>query len=61
MHPQLRIFLNELYRQGQEHDTQQENRRLKRLNLEAETAQLVSMQVRNGKYTRLLEIGTSNG
>jgi predicted O-methyltransferase YrrM len=61
MDTQLSAFLNELYRQGQEHDAQQEDRHLKRLNLEPETAQLVSMLVRNGKYTRLLEIGTANG
>lgn len=61
MDQQLSLFLNELYRQGQENDARQEDRRQKMLNLEPETAQLVSMLVRSGKYTRLLEIGTSNG
>lgn len=61
MEPQLGAFLGELYRQAREHDAQQEDRRQKMLNLEPQTAHLVSLLVRSGKYTRLLEIGTSNG
>lgn len=61
MEQQLDVFLGDLYRQDQEHDAQQEDRRQKMLNLEPQTARLVSLLVRSGKYTRLLEIGTSNG
>ncbi len=61
MDKQLQLFLDELYRQDQANDAQQEDRRRKMLNLEPETAQLISFLVRNGKRTRILEIGTSNG
>jgi predicted O-methyltransferase YrrM len=61
MDQQLSSFLTELYQQDQENDVLQEDRRQKMLNLEPETAQLVSLLVRSGHYTRLLEIGTSNG
>jgi predicted O-methyltransferase YrrM len=57
----LASFLARLYQQDQEHDARQENRNQKMLNLEPETAQLVSLLIRSGQYTRLLEIGTSNG
>jgi len=61
MDQQLASFLAELYRQDQENDARQEDRRQKMLNLEPETAHLVSLLVRSGRYRRLLEIGTSNG
>jgi predicted O-methyltransferase YrrM len=54
-------FLAELYQQGQDNDARQADRRQKMLNLEPETARFLSFLVRNGKYTRILEIGTSNG
>lgn len=54
-------FLSELYQQGQENDAQQTERRQMMLNLEPETARLLSFLVRSSKRTRLLEIGTSNG
>lgn len=61
MDKQLQIFLDELYRQDQENDAQQEDRRRKMLNLEPETAQLVSFLVRSSRRRHVLEIGTSNG
>jgi predicted O-methyltransferase YrrM len=57
----LQNLLNELYQQGQINDAHQEDRRQKMLNLEPETAQLISLLVRSSKRTRILEIGTSNG
>src|SRR5579883_2212720 len=54
-------FLNELYQQGQENDARQSERRQMMLNLEPETARLLSLLVRSSKRTRILEIGTSNG
>lgn len=61
MNQQLQYFLDELYRQDQANDAQQEDRRRKMLNLEPETARLISFLVRSGRRTRILEIGTSNG
>ncbi|GLV53412.1 O-methyltransferase [Dictyobacter sp. S3.2.2.5] len=61
MDQQLQALLTELYEEGQRNDAQAQERRKKRLNLEPETAQLLSVLVRSGKRTRLLEIGTSNG
>lgn len=61
MDQQMRALLNELYQRGKENDTQQDDRRQKMLNLEPETAQLLSFLVRSSKRTRILEIGTSNG
>lgn len=61
MDQQMRALLNELHQRGKENDTQQDDRRQKMLNLEPETAQLLSFLVRSSKRTRILEIGTSNG
>ncbi|MBO0784051.1 MAG: class I SAM-dependent methyltransferase [Ktedonobacteraceae bacterium] len=57
----LETLLAELYQEGQRNDTQEQERSKKMLNLEPETAQLLSVLVRSGHRTRLLEIGTSNG
>lgn len=61
MDNQLRTFLDTLYTQGKENDAQQTDRPQRMLNLEPETAQLLSFLVRSSKRTRILEIGTSNG
>jgi predicted O-methyltransferase YrrM len=61
MDKQLQFFLDELYRRDQENDARQEDRRRKMLNLEPETAQLVSLLVRSSRRRHVLEIGTSNG
>lgn len=57
----LSHFLTELYEDGQRNDRQEQERRKKMLNLEPDTARLISMLVRSSQRTRLLEIGTSNG
>jgi predicted O-methyltransferase YrrM len=57
----LRTFLDELASTGIQNDQQEEQRSKKMLNLEPETAQLLSMLVRSGQRKHILEIGTSNG
>lgn len=57
----LRELLNELEAWGRDNDAQNEDRSKKMLNLEPETAQLMSILVRSSQRTRILEIGTSNG
>ncbi len=57
----IRAFLTELYKTGQQHDAQQQERSKKMLNLEPETAQFLNILIRSSRRTRLLEIGTSNG
>ncbi len=46
---------------GQVHDAHELAHNKKMLNLETETAQLISIFIQSGRRTRLLEIGTSNG
>ncbi|HEU0003427.1 MAG TPA: class I SAM-dependent methyltransferase [Ktedonobacteraceae bacterium] len=57
----IRAFLAELYETGQQHDSREQDRSKKMLNLEPETAHLVHILVRSSRRTKLLEIGTSNG
>ncbi|MBE3560246.1 MAG: class I SAM-dependent methyltransferase [Ktedonobacteraceae bacterium] len=57
----LRSLLNELFQTGKYNDTLEQERNKKMLNLEPETAHLLSILVRSSHRTRLLEIGTSNG
>lgn len=57
----IRELLAELERQGTENDARETDRARKMLNLEAETAQLLSILARNSGAKRVLEIGTSNG
>jgi predicted O-methyltransferase YrrM len=61
MDPQLRALLAQLEAAGQSNDATTQDRSRKMLNLEPETAQLVSMFAHSSRRTRLLEIGTSNG
>jgi predicted O-methyltransferase YrrM len=61
MDSNLRILLAELENLGKENDRTEQDRRKKMLNLEPETAQLLSMFVRGSRRKRILEIGTSNG
>ncbi|SRR5579884_2683244 len=61
MDAQLTRLLEELYAEGQRNDAHEQERRRRLLNLEPDTAQLLSILVRNGKRKHLLEIGTSNG
>ncbi|MEQ1883994.1 MAG: class I SAM-dependent methyltransferase [Bryobacteraceae bacterium] len=58
---ELRDFLANLEAFGQANDQQQAERSKKMLNLEHETAALVSILIRASKARRILEIGTSNG
>jgi predicted O-methyltransferase YrrM len=61
MDAHLRALLAELAEAGQYNDAHEQDRRKKMLNLEPETAELLSIFVRSSRRTRLLEIGTSNG
>jgi predicted O-methyltransferase YrrM len=61
MNPDLQSLLNELHETGLHHDSQEQDRRTKLLNLEPETAHFLSVLLRSSHRTRVLEIGTSNG
>jgi len=61
MEAHLRQLLTNLEEAGRHHDAQEPDHSRKMLNLEPETAHLLSMLVRSSRCTRLLEIGTSNG
>jgi predicted O-methyltransferase YrrM len=61
MEADLRRLLNELYEEGQRHDAREQDRGKKLLNLEPESARLLSILVCSSRRMRLLEIGTSNG
>jgi len=61
MNNQLQQILAEIEAQGKAHDAQEAEHGRKMLNLEPDTAQLLSILIQSGHRTRLLEIGTSNG
>jgi predicted O-methyltransferase YrrM len=61
MNADVRMLLRELEEQGLAHDARETQHSRKVLNLERETAEIVSMLVRGSRATRVLEIGTSNG
>ncbi len=61
MDASLHHLLAELEEQGRLNDEREQERSKKMLNLEPETARLVSILLRSSQRTRLLEIGTSNG
>ncbi len=61
MDSSLRALLQELEEAGRQNDASEQERRNKMLNLEPETAHLLSILVRTGRRQHLLEIGTSNG
>lgn len=61
MNAQTRELLAELERRGRENDARETDRSRKMLNLQPDTARLVSILARSSKSTRVLEIGTSNG
>jgi predicted O-methyltransferase YrrM len=58
---QLRTLLTELEEWGRRNDEQEQERGKKMLNLEPETARLISILIRSSRRKRLLEVGTSNG
>lgn len=57
----LRALLQEIERAGRAHDERETDRARKMLNLDPETAQLVSLLVQLGKRRSVLEVGTSSG
>lgn len=59
--PRVRTVLAELEQWGQENDRVQTDRSRRMLNLEPQTAQIVSDLIVQHKAKRILEIGTSNG
>ena len=61
MHTNLRTFLKQLEEYGRAHDAQEPEHSRKMLNLEADTAELVSILAQSSGAQRALEIGTSNG
>ena len=61
MNAEIRKLLAELEEQGRAHDARETDRSRKFLNLEPETARIVSLLARGSRATRILEIGTSNG
>src|SRR4051812_42318920 len=62
MMPQdLRSLLDEIHASGRAHDASEAEHASRILNLEPETAHLISLLARSGRRTRLLEVGTSNG
>jgi predicted O-methyltransferase YrrM len=61
MQPHLRTLLEELREWGRANDVAQPERAKKMLNLQPETAMLISILIRSSRRTRVLEIGTSNG
>jgi predicted O-methyltransferase YrrM len=61
MDAQLRVYLEDLYRRGREHDAAKTDRLERLRNVEPDTAQLLALLVRALGARRILELGTSNG
>ena len=61
MNPDIRNFLRQLADHARIHDARETEHSRKLLNLEPETAELVSIFARSSRARRVLEIGTSNG
>jgi predicted O-methyltransferase YrrM len=61
MNTEIQIFLRQLEEHARIHDAQESEHALKLLNLEPDTAAIVSILARSSRARRLLEIGTSNG
>ena len=61
MKPEIRNFLRQLEEHSRTHDAREPEHARKLLNLEPETAELVSILARSSRARRVLEIGTSNG
>lgn len=61
MPPALRALLSALEEEGRRNDAREQDRRRKLLNLEPQTAKLLSILVRSSRREHILEIGTSNG
>ncbi len=61
MNAEIREFLRQLEEHGRNHDAQESEHSRKMLNLEPDTAEIVSIFARSSGAKRVLEIGTSNG
>jgi predicted O-methyltransferase YrrM len=61
MNPELRKLLHQLEEHGRTRDAQESEHRRKLLNLEPDTAELLSILARSSGAKSALEIGTSNG
>jgi predicted O-methyltransferase YrrM len=61
MNAEISSFLRQLEEHAQTHDARESEHSRKLLNLEPETAELVSIFARSSRARRVLEIGTSNG
>lgn len=61
MDAHLLNLLTELETWGRQNDEHQQERGKKMLNLDRDSARLISLLIRSSRRTRLLEIGTSNG
>jgi len=61
MDPDLLSQLDDIYRDGQEHDAAQADRLLRRRNLEPDSAAFLRLLIRVARMRAVLEIGTSNG
>jgi predicted O-methyltransferase YrrM len=58
---EIRSFLKQLEEHGQTHDAQESEHSRKLLNLEPDTAEIVSILACSSRAKHVLEIGTSNG
>jgi predicted O-methyltransferase YrrM len=61
MDPEIRNFLRQLEEHARTHDAREPARSRKLLNLDLDTAELLSILARSARARRVLEIGTSNG
>jgi predicted O-methyltransferase YrrM len=61
MNPRLAELLVEIEQRGVENDERETDRSRRMLNLERDTARLVSILARSSRARRVLEVGTSNG
>ena len=59
--PEIRSLLKRLEEQGRAHDSQEPAHARKMLNLEPDTAEVVSILAQSARSRNALEIGTSNG
>jgi predicted O-methyltransferase YrrM len=59
--PEVRRLLHELEEFGKAHDAREPRHARRMLNLEPDTAELMSILARSSRARRVLEIGTSNG
>lgn len=61
MEPSVEVLLRELFESGRSHDEREPDHARRYLNLEPDTALLISILMRASRRRQILEIGTSNG